>query len=82
MPQLACWSCGRRLFSTAAIELLFADERRCPRCGALLNPDRRIAERRQDVRRRNPYADPGPPPGTEEQRVEERRKGQRRRGPP
>ena len=81
MAHLACWSCGRRVYATVAIEALFVDERRCPRCGALLNLDRReMPERRQDVRRQNTPADPAPPSGMEERRVEERRKRQRRRG--
>jgi hypothetical protein len=81
MPQLACWSCGRRLYATAAVELLFADERRCPRCGALLNLDRRLHERRQEVRRQHLPDDPGPLPDLGERRLEERRKIQRRREP-
>ncbi len=78
MPRLACWSCGRRLYATAALEALFTDERRCPTCGAFLNLERREIERRQIIRRQNPPSDPGPP-GIDERRVEERRKGQRRR---
>ncbi|MCU0483795.1 MAG: hypothetical protein MUC54_05935 [Chloroflexi bacterium] len=81
MPQLACWSCGRRLYATTAMELLFADERRCPRCGALLNLDRRQQVRRQDVRRQNLPGDPGPPADAGERRVEDRRQVQRRREP-
>src|SRR3989304_3642043 len=50
MPSLACWSCGRRIFTTVPIESLFADERRCPRCGALPNPERRGAPRPLRVR--------------------------------
>ena len=79
MPPLACRSCGRRIYATAALEALFADERRCPTCGAFLNLDRRELDRRQVIRRGNPPSDPGPPPGTEERRGEERRKVQRRR---
>jgi predicted RNA-binding Zn-ribbon protein involved in translation (DUF1610 family) len=81
MPQLACWSCGRRLYTTTAVELLFADERRCPRCGAMLNLDRRQLERRQEFRRQNMPDDPGPPTETGERRASDRRQVQRRREP-
>jgi hypothetical protein len=79
MPKLACWSCGRQLHSVAPLESLFAEERRCPRCGAFLNTDRREAERRTIARRQNPPTDPGPPGGEDrERRLEQRRKGPRR----
>jgi hypothetical protein len=78
MPRLACWACGRQIYTTAPIEALFAEERRCPRCGALLNPERREVERRETNRRQNPPHDPGPPDGIE-RRVADRRTGQRRR---
>ena len=45
MPKLACWSCGRQIYTVAPLESLFAEERRCPRCGAFLRTDRREAER-------------------------------------
>ena len=61
MPRLACWSCGREIYTVAPLESLFAEERRCPRCGAFLRADRRDAERRQHNRRVNPAHDPGPP---------------------
>jgi len=61
MPKLACWSCGREIYTVAPLESLFAEERRCPRCGAFLRADRRAAERRQHHRRVNPTHDPGPP---------------------
>jgi hypothetical protein len=77
MPRLACWSCGRQIYTTAPIESLFAEERRCPRCGAMLSPERRESERRDTIRRANPAQDPGPPDG-EERRTAERRQGQRR----
>jgi hypothetical protein len=77
MPSLACWSCGRRIFTTVPLESLFADERRCPRCGALLNPERRGTSRRHYNRRQNPHDDPGPPDGVE-RRVRDRREGPRR----
>ena len=77
MPRLACWSCGRQIYTVSPLESLFAEERRCPRCGAFLNEERRETERRASLRRLNPPDDPGPPEG-EERRVEERRKGRRR----
>ena len=78
MPRLACWQCGRQIYATAPLESLYPEERRCPRCGALLNLERRDHDRRERIRRQNPPDDPGPPDGVE-RRVEERRKGQRRR---
>jgi hypothetical protein len=77
MPKLACWSCGRQLYTVSPIESLFAEERRCPRCGASLNSERRDAERRSVNRRQNPPNDPGPPESGE-RRVEARRKARRR----
>ena len=79
MPRLACWSCGRQLYTTAPLEALFTEERRCPRCGAFLNPERREADRRGTVRRQNPPDDPGPPDGAD-RRVADRRQQRRRRG--
>ena len=61
MPKLSCWSCGRQIYTVAPLEALFAEERRCPRCGAFLRQDRREAERRLIHRRVNPPHDPGPP---------------------
>ena len=54
MPKLACWSCGREIYTVAPLESLFAEERRCPRCGAFLRTDRREVERRKHNRRVNP----------------------------
>jgi hypothetical protein len=79
MPKLACWSCGRQIYTVAPLEALFSEERRCPRCGAFLHDDRREYDRRQTVRRGNPADDPGPPKGTERRTVE-RRTGRRRGG--
>ena len=79
MPRIVCRSCGREIYTSAPIEQLFADERRCPRCGASLQDDRRDRERRLNIRRVNPQDDPGPPEATE-RRVDERRKVRRRRG--
>ena len=61
MPRLACWTCGRQIYTVAPLEALFAEERRCPRCGAFVRPERREGERRQSNRRVNPPTDPGPP---------------------
>jgi hypothetical protein len=82
MPRIICRTCGREVYATAPIEQLFADERRCPRCGAPLQNDRRGHDRRVEDRRVNPPDNPGPPPGMAERRVGERRKGPRRRGDP
>jgi len=79
MPRLACRACGRQIYTTVPIESLFAEERRCPRCGAFLNPERREIERREVIRRQNPMSDPGPPP-SKERRTEDRRREQRRKG--
>ena len=78
MPKLACRSCGRQIYTVAPIESLFMEERRCPRCGAFLNDERRDNERRGYVRRVNPRDDPGPP-APEERRAEERRAARRRK---
>jgi hypothetical protein len=79
MPRLACWSCGRNIYATSPLESLFAEERRCPRCGVAMNLERRDIERREQVRRQNPPDDPGPPPDGD-RRVAQRRSVQRRRG--
>ena len=78
MPRLACWSCGRQIYTVAPLEALFAEERRCPRCGAFLNGERRTDDRRSSVRRKNPDNNPGPP-APPERRVEQRRKERRRK---
>jgi hypothetical protein len=78
MPRLACWHCGRHIYATSPLESLFVDERRCPRCGAQMNVERRDEERRDRIRRENPPGDPGPPDDIGERRVAERRLGQRR----
>jgi hypothetical protein len=62
----------------APLESLFAEERRCPRCGAFLNTERRETDRRGSIRRENPPDDPGPPEGIE-RRVGDRRQERRRR---
>jgi hypothetical protein len=80
MPRLACWSCGRQIYTVSALESLFAEERRCPRCGAFLHDERRENDRRSFIRRNNPADEPGPPEGIEERREEDRRTGRRRGG--
>lgn len=78
MPRLACWSCGRQIYTVSPLESLFAEERRCPRCGAYLNQERREIDRRTSMRRQNPLSDPGPP--ADERRTTERRRTRRRGG--
>jgi hypothetical protein len=79
MPRLACWSCGRQIYAVAPLESLFAEERRCPRCGAFLNGERRDNERRSYLRRQNAGDDPGPPVDDERRDDDERRTGRRRK---
>ena len=55
--------------------MLFAEERRCPRCGSTLDNDRRAADRRYWVRRQKNHG----APEAGERRLEERRAAQRRR---
>lgn len=78
MPRIVCKSCGREVYATAPVEQLFADERKCSRCGASLSNDHRAKDRRLTLRRKNPADDPGPPADTE-RREAERRSGQQRR---
>ena len=80
MPRLACWKCGRQIYTVSPLESLFAEERRCPRCGAFLDAERREAERRSILRRQNPPDDPGPPPEEGERRIADRRTKRRRSG--
>ncbi len=79
MPTIVCRTCGRVVYTTAPLGELFAEERRCPRCGAFLEVDRREGNRRLRNRRQNPPDDPGPPNDVE-RRVAERRHGRRRKG--
>ncbi|MHB8672194.1 MAG: hypothetical protein ACYDAK_00775 [Candidatus Limnocylindrales bacterium] len=79
MAHLACWSCGRAIYTVSPIESLFIEERRCPRCGALLGSERREEDRRSGDRRVNPPGDPGPPNGVERRSVV--RRSDRRRRP-
>ena len=83
MPTLVCHACGRVVYTTAPLGDLFAEERRCPRCGAFLEVDRRLGNRRLVNRRQDTPEDPPPPDGVE-RRIAERRSGRRRktdRGP-
>jgi phage FluMu protein Com len=79
MPQLACRSCGRQIYTVAPFESLFAEERRCPRCGAALNLERRQVERRTAIRREASFEEL-PASKSEDRRVGDRR-GERRRKP-
>lgn len=79
MPRLACFACGRQIYTVTPLESLFAEERRCPRCGEALSGERREIERRDVIRRENPDSDPGPPPEEPERRTEQRRKIRRRK---
>jgi hypothetical protein len=81
MPRLACWSCGRSLYTVAPLESLFTEERRCPRCGLFLQNDRREADRRVLVRRSELADSSRPPHGQDERRDGERRERQRRGSP-
>ena len=78
MPRLACWSCGRQIYTVSPLESLFAEERRCPRCGAFLDKERREAQRRTANRRQNPPDDPGPLADEGERRAVDRRVARRR----
>ena len=80
MPRLACLSCGRQIYTVSPLESLFAEERRCPRCGAFLDRERRETDRRQTIRRVNPTHDPGPPADEDERRRMQRRTHRRRTG--
>lgn len=76
MSKLACRACGREVYAAAPLESLFAEERRCPRCGAYLQDDRRVEERRHWIRR-SAVAAAAVPDG--ERRITDRRVARRRR---
>ena len=78
MPTLACHVCGRIVNTTAPIDSLAAEERRCPRCGSTLDIERRSTDRRTGDRRVNQPDSPGPPGGIE-RRITDRRQNRRRR---
>jgi hypothetical protein len=77
MPRLACFACGRTIWATAPLAGLFAEERRCPRCGAALQDDRRAIDRRTFIRRVNRMGKS--PTGTERRVADRRAKSPRRR---
>jgi ribosomal protein S27AE len=77
MPRLVCFTCGRTLWATLPAAQLFAEERRCPKCGEPLADDRRLLARRTGFGRRQ--VTKGESPTGEERRSEERRKYQRRK---
>ena len=52
MGQLACRRCGRQIYTVASIEALALDERQCAHCGTGLWPERRVADRREVIRRK------------------------------
>ncbi|HEY8437229.1 MAG TPA: hypothetical protein VIK65_01340 [Candidatus Limnocylindrales bacterium] len=79
MPRLACWSCGRQIYTVSPLDSLFAEERRCPRCGAFLQEERREADRRSYLRRQNPPDDGTARDGQPDRRKGERRQARRRR---
>lgn len=79
MPRLACLKCGRQIYSVTILEAMNPEERRCPRCGAYFELDRRQGRRRETNRRENPPDSPGPPDGIE-RRIDERRVTPVRRG--
>jgi hypothetical protein len=78
MPTLACHVCGRVVYTTSPLDALFAEERRCPRCGSILDVERRHRSQRRSDRRQNPPDSPGPPGGVE-RRIGDRRQNHRRR---
>lgn len=78
MPTLACRVCGRVVYTPAGLDTLFAEERRCPRCGSILSAERRVDSRRRGERRMNPQDVPGSP-GSVERRTRGRRTVTRRR---
>jgi hypothetical protein len=78
MPTLACRVCGRVVYTTAPLDTLFAEERRCPRCGSILDGERREAARRKRQRRATPSEEARAPEAIE-QRISDRRQNRRRR---
>jgi phage FluMu protein Com len=78
VPTLACRICGRVVYTTATLDALLPEERRCPRCGAILDVERRSDNRRKSQRRSDTAGSVRLPAG-EERRVSERRRKARRR---
>ena len=77
MSNLACRTCGRLVYSTVPLDHLFAEERRCPRCGAMLQDERRAENRRRRDRRSDSPAMPFEVGGAD-RRVTDRRQHFRR----
>jgi hypothetical protein len=63
------------MWATVPVNLLFAEEKQCRRCGATLDEDRRVEDRRFWVRRQMSKG----LPETGERRLRDRRVAQRRR---
>ena len=82
MPKLACWACGRQIYTVAPLDSLFAEERRCPRCGAFLDAERREPTGAAAIRRQNPPDEPGPPAGERRAPASPERRTARRRVTP
>ena len=60
MPKLACWSCGRQIYTVAPLESLFAEERAARAAARTSRDERREFERRAQLRRAEPAGRPGP----------------------
>jgi len=75
VPRLACRNCGRSMWATVPVNLLFAEEKQCRRCGCMLDEDRRVEDRRFWIRRQTTIG----VPQTGERRIRDRRVAQRRR---
>jgi len=78
VPTLACRICGRVVYTTTTLDALLPEERRCPRCGAMLDGERRGDSRRKRQRRTNPASEPGAPEGRERRRSDRRQVTRRR----
>jgi hypothetical protein len=63
------------MWATVPVNLLFAEEKQCRRCGSMLDEDRRVEDRRFWVRRQMTMG----VPETGERRFSDRRVAQRRR---
>jgi hypothetical protein len=79
VPRLACLACGQQVYTVAPVTSLFLEERSCPRCGKLMQAERRESDRRQTTRRGGPDRD-SLAIGRPDRRVTERRVSQRRVG--
>ena len=70
MPQLSCCSCGRQIYTVSPLEALFAEERRCPRCGTPMQEERRETGAPDDDPAREPGERPGTAAGTDAGRAD------------